>query len=1025
MEEVKIPFTLEYTGNGVDDAIDSLKSKMQAMKDVLNSKGSSKFSADMRKDIESTITYIEKGISEISKLQAKLNEPVSAESLVKSQKEAVDKAKQSLAELEEKAKEQSQEYLKSAREIKRAQKDIYESDYGVTRTRSAAFINTGASTGKLTTDINEQNEALKRLSETNKELKDSVQEAEKAVAREEERLRELESTAEQVAKQINKANSAENWEIGKEISGQLEGVQESVLGTEERIKAAQDDITNSVKNTASAMKDVAKAEQAAAQKSLADARSRASSNYYVLRSLKMLLAQIENLRKAVIKLDKLFVKFSATALKVIGKLALGFKAFSKSANSATKTHNSFVGSLKTGFMTILKYTLGIRSFYFLINKLRGALEDSMGNLATASSHVNAQMSSLLTNITWMKNMIATVAQPLLNVLVPALDAVANACNRAAYAVASFFATLTGQSFVYKAIKTTQDYAASLDSASDSANKAVRSFDKLNVITSESDDGSGGAAFSEAEILPAASDLAQKVKDIFATIFDPIKKAWDEKGKFVMDSWKYACEEVWSLVKSIGSDLLEVWSNDVGVQIWENIFQIVGDVGLIIGNLAKNFREAWEEGEKGKKILESIQALIAIIIEGLKDVADWTVEWSKRLDFNPLLEETVRLLEAMKKPVQFIVDTFTAFWEKVLMPFREYLIESGLPHLMQMIEQIIDMIDWDLLTERMNTLMDALGTLMPKVFEALIIVLGDLGQAFADIVSSDTLGNLIDKFKEWAENVSPEELAENIEQLIKVLGTLSILVTVANWLLQAAISFMTFRNVFLQADVAKAVKELTTVMGGAGESAGLSAAISSLGSNCQMWFGIIKNSLAVGGTSFTTFAGILGIVVGAITNVTSFMDMFTNGFSVGGEVLLIFGAALTAVGAILLGAPALIAAAVAAVVIAVENIIIAIQTMPEEFANTINSIGEWFGSLPEKFDEWVHTFLTETLPNFAENLGVKAGEAMASFIDAWKDFPENFKKWIDEVNWLELGLNIVKGILFIFTLPSRLDRKSVV
>ncbi len=75
-------------------------------------------------------------------------------------------------------------------------------------------------------------------------------------------------------------------------------------------------------------------------------------------------------------------------------------------------------------------------------------------------------------------------------------------------------------------------------------------------------------------------------------------------------------------------------------------------------------------------------------------------------------------------------------------------------------------------------------------------------------------------------------------------------------------------------------------------------------------------------------------------VTSFVDMFQNGFGVCQEVVMVLGIALAAVGAILLGAPAAIAAIVAAVVAVVATVVILVKENWESICEVLSSIGEW-------------------------------------------------------------------------------------
>lgn len=750
-------------------------------------------------------------------------------------------------------------------------------------------------------------------------------------------------------------------EIEKINSDIAEVVKQSGL-----LENSQNNVTNAVKRTSKAMKEALTPEQRAAKEALKNARNRASANYYVLRSLKMTIKEVDNLLKRTRALEASLLSAATRGLKGITRLGFGFGALRKRTESATKSHKGFIGSMKLGFMTILKYTLGIRSFYFLINKLRKALGDSMGVLATHSSLVNEQMSSLLSNLTWMKNMLATVAQPILNVLVPALDYLAKQFERVTYAVASFFATLTGQSFVYRATKGMEDYAASMDKASKSAKKLnnnLISLDELNVINDSSGSGDGGAAagFEESEVLPAASALAEKVKDIFSTLFDPIETAWKAKGKFVMDSWKYALEEIRVLINTIGKDFLTVWANDVGVQIWTDIFHIVGDVGLITGNIAKNFTDAWTTLDVGRHILEQIQGLIAVVVQGIRDCADATVEWSQKLDFFPLLQSVYNLLVAIKPAVQTIVDILSYFWTNVVLPFRTYMIEDGLPKLLDMLGQISGKIDWDLLEERMKQLMDAFEPFLEKVWEGLLLVLGDLGDKLADIVNSDGFGYLIDKLTEFMENASPEDVAKAIEDIAKAIVAFHLALTALKGALSGIEVVRTFLNFFNQAAVLKSLKKLNKAMGveptgfvgilkqissNTGDAIKgmeeIGGAADTLGSKISLFGqGLRQGFLDTLGPAKTMLAGIGLIIGGIVLAVKNFVKMWEEGFNCINEIGVILGGVLITIGLIVAGVAALPAVIIGAIVVAITTIAVLIHDHWEEIKEKFSGIASWF------------------------------------------------------------------------------------
>ena len=819
------------------------------------------------------------------------------------------------------------------------------------------------------------------------------------------------------------------------------------------VKSIQDSVTESVKRTASATKDLASRESDAvkqARQNLSVARQRTSSTYYALRSAKMLSYTVSGMYSSLLKFDKAFISTMLRSVKMMTTLAGGFLFFRRSVNQATKSHNGFLASLKGGFTTILKYTLGIRSLYFLVNKLRNGLVSAMGELAQSSNKVNAQMSSLMNNIKWMRNMLATVAQPILNVLVPAIEKVAVVFEKATYAVASFFATLTGQSFVYKAIKPTEDYAASLDSAASSAKKAtkaVREFDKLNVITtnSGSDSGSsGGAGFEEVERLAAASKLAEDLKSLLAKLFDPILQAWKDKGQFVMDAWKYALNEVWQLIKSIGRDFLEVWGNDVGVQIWKDIFQIIGDIGLIIGNLAKNLREAWDENERGKRLFLAIQKLIAIIIEDIRKCADYTVEWSEKLDFRPLLDALIALFEGLAVPIQHISDMFEYFYENVVLKFTKYMVEDGGPKLLLLLSDIANAIDWEQLQARLEPFMDAFEKFLELGWETFLIILEDVGMALADIVNSDAFGYILEKFEEWVNNADPEDLANKLETFAKVLGEITLGLKIFQTTLEIVTPILTFANAFNNLFIIKPlIKDLTKAISGSEAGAGSGGLIGAVRGIPEAFSTLTQIDLApIGGATTTintfgeairvsfidalgpvgaTVAGIVAVIGGLALNITAFKDSITGDFTLMKEVFMILGVAIATVGAIILGVsawPAIVAGAVALIVENIAILIAKIIEAPEEMAAKFNEIGEWFGSLPEKFEQWFQGVL-DKVHEFGENIGKNVGEWIAGLPERLSGWFDSISTFIDEVDWAELGINILKGILFIFTLPFRL------
>lgn len=116
-----------------------------------------------------------------------------------------------------------------------------------------------------------------------------------------------------------------------------------------------------------------------------------------------------------------------------------------------------------------------------------------------------------------------------------------------------------------------------------------------------------------------------------------------------------------------------------------------------------------------------------------------------------------------------------------------------------------------------------------------------------------------------------------------------------------------------------------------------------------------------------------VITGIITAVTSFVDMFVNGFNVVKEVIMVIGIALATVGAILMGVAALPAVIVGAITAAVATLIIVIKDhwtqICEFFSNLIDSIKEFFVGLWDKIKdifssigEWFSTNIIQPVTN---------------------------------------------------------------
>lgn len=158
----------------------------------------------------------------------------------------------------------------------------------------------------------------------------------------------------------------------------------------------------------------------------------------------------------------------------------------------------------------------------------------------------------------------------------------------------------------------------------------------------------------------AIDAANKVKKVLGEIFDPMKKAWDEKGQAVVNAAKYSWTEIKRLLGDIGNSFLHVWDNGTGQKVIENLLQLLADMLNVIGDISRAFAEAWEESGRGTKFIQTIFNSLNNVLEAIHHIAQafrdaWnTGDLGKRIFAN--------LLDLATKLVEFVGDIAKSFDE---------------------------------------------------------------------------------------------------------------------------------------------------------------------------------------------------------------------------------------------------------------------------------------------------------------------------------------------------------------------------
>lgn len=337
-------------------------------------------------------------------------------------------------------------------------------------------------------------------------------------------------------------------------------------------------------------------------------------------------------------------------------------------------------------------------------------------------------------------------------------------------------------------------AEKLAKAQEKANGQLQNFDELNVITiqqaEEIEDAyeipefedpileepdwndfanAGGGAleemFEEVPVDDWAKALAEKIKGVIADIMEPLKKAWDTMKDYVFAGWKHMTTEIGGLFKSIARDFIKVWKQAKTVELFKNILGIVGDLEFVIGNIAHNIKEAWDNNFNGLHLLENIRDIFGILVQHVRNVTQYMKQWSQDLDFNPLVESLVKLSDSLKPVADFLGGVFEDIMDDAVLPFIQYLVENALPSLNTKLEEFNRAVDWDWLRGKLDEVWPAFERLAETISTGVINAFGNLSQSVANFINSDKFSTFLDNVIKWADSVT----AEDIEKALTGIG----------------------------------------------------------------------------------------------------------------------------------------------------------------------------------------------------------------------------------------------------------------
>lgn len=257
--------------------------------------------------------------------------------------------------------------------------------------------------------------------------------------------------------------------------------------------------------------------------------------------------------------------------------------------------------------------LARRVFVFsLITSALRSMRDYLGEAIKKNAEASQSFAKL-------KGAVQTAAQPILNVLIPALTWLANVLRVVIMDIAKFFAMLTG--------KSVSDFATDAQSIADSmgetasgakkAKKALAGFDEINTLSFGG--GGGGGGSSSVPDFGGLDETTDKLK-IIAKIVEAIGLAFA--------SWKLASfitnlaginatfTNILGIALAIAGAFVTIqgvadaWVNGIS---WKNYARIVEGIALTVAGLALAFGTT-------EAAIGAIVGFVALLAVGIKDVA---------------------------------------------------------------------------------------------------------------------------------------------------------------------------------------------------------------------------------------------------------------------------------------------------------------------------------------------------------------------------------------------------------------------
>lgn len=208
-----------------------------------------------------------------------------------------------------------------------------------------------------------------------------------------------------------------------------------------------------------------------------------------------------------------------------------FKTASSGAKKSAGLFGTFASRLKGIALSLLIFNWITKAF----NAMVAGMQKGFSNLAKYSAPLANSFQSLKNSLATLGNAFAAAFAPIVQMVIPYLNALINGIARAITYVAQFIAILGGKSTFIRAKKIQDSYNDSLNGTAAAAKKAagaLAKFDDLDVLQQQDDSGGGGGGtqpkdmFEEVPVDSKLIDWLDGIKEKLSPILEYLEKMRD-------------------------------------------------------------------------------------------------------------------------------------------------------------------------------------------------------------------------------------------------------------------------------------------------------------------------------------------------------------------------------------------------------------------------------------------------------------------------------------------------------------------